>query len=80
MGAAGVCWVNAVAESAFSSLKNEFHHHYSFGTRHDVGQATMRHIEVFYNWWRPHPRDNKIPLATAMTDFKITSPPLPVAA
>ncbi|MCU1418387.1 MAG: transposase [Schumannella sp.] len=33
MGATGVCWDNAVAESAFSSLKNEFYHHHSFTAR-----------------------------------------------
>ena len=34
MGLAGVCWdINAVAESAFSTIKIEFYHHYSFDTR-----------------------------------------------
>lgn len=66
MGAAGVCWDNAVAESAFSCLKNEFYHHYSFNTRQDARRATMRYIEAFYNRWRPHSHNNGLPPATAM--------------
>lgn len=42
MGATGVCWDNAVAESLFSSLKNEFYHHHSFATRQEARRATMR--------------------------------------
>ncbi|AIY03186.1 transposase [Arthrobacter sp. PAMC 25486] len=69
MGAKGVCWDNAVAESAFSSLKNEFYHHYSFDTRQDARRATMRYIEAFYNRWRPHTHNNGLPPATAMANF-----------
>ena len=80
MGATGVCWVNAVAESAFSSLKNEFYHHHSFATRQDARRATMRYIEVFYNRWRPHTNNDGLPPATAMANFKTKNQPLPVAA
>lgn len=45
MGATGVCWDNAVAESAFSSLKNEFDHH-CFKTRQEARHGVMRYIEV----------------------------------
>ena len=79
MGDAGV-WDSAMAESAFSSPKNEFYHHYSFDTRQDARRATMRYIEVFYNRWGPHTHNDGLPPATAMTNFKITSPPLPVAS
>ncbi|WP_315915829.1 IS3 family transposase [Arthrobacter sp. lap29] len=69
MGLAGVCWDNAVAESAFSSLKSEFYHHYSFDTRHDARRATMHYIEAFYNRWRPHTYNDGLPPATAMANF-----------
>ncbi|MGN5734687.1 IS3 family transposase [Arthrobacter psychrochitiniphilus] len=61
--------INAVAESAFSSLKNEFYHHYSFDTRHDARRATMHYIEAFYNRWRPHTYNDGLPPATAMANF-----------
>lgn len=80
MGATGVCWDNAVAESAFSSLKNEFYHHHSFATRQDARRATMRYIEVFYNRWRPHSNNAGLPPATAMANFKTKIQPQPVAA
>lgn len=69
MGAKGVCWDNSVAESVFSSLKNEFYHHYSFTTRQDARRATMRYIEVFYNRWRPHTHNDGLPPAAAMAKF-----------
>jgi len=80
MGATGVCWDNAVAESAFSSLKNEFYHHHSFATRQDARRATMRYIEVFYNRWRPHSNNAGLPPATAMANFKTKNQPQTVAA
>ena len=80
MGATGVCWDNAVAESAFSALKNEFYHHHSFATRQDARRATMRYIEVFYNRWRPHSNNAGLPPATAMANFKTKIQPQPVAA
>ena len=80
MGATGVCWDNAVAESLFSSLKNEFYHHHSFTTRQDARRATMRYIEVFYNRWRPHTNNEGLPPATAMANFTTRNQPLPAAA
>ncbi|MCB5281632.1 hypothetical protein BJQ89_01382 [Arthrobacter sp. ES1] len=80
MGATGGCWDNAVAESAFSSLKNEFYHHHSFATRQDARRATMRFIEVFYNRWRPHTNTDGLPPATAMANFKTKHQPLLAAA
>lgn len=80
MGATGVCWDNAVAESLFSTLKNEFYHHHSFTTRQAARRAVMRYIEVFYNRWRPHTNNNGLPPATAMTNFKASQQPLPAAA
>ncbi|MFB9164917.1 IS3 family transposase [Arthrobacter psychrochitiniphilus] len=69
MGLAGVCWDCAVAESFFSTIKNEFYHHYSFETRREDERATMRYIEVFYNRWRPYTHNDGLPPATAMTNF-----------
>ncbi|ADX72000.1 transposase [Pseudarthrobacter phenanthrenivorans Sphe3] len=80
MGATGVCWDNAVAESLFSSLKNEFYHHHSFTTRQDARLATMRYIEVFYNRWRPHTNNEGLPPATAMANFTTRNQQLPAAA
>lgn len=80
MGATGVCWDNAVAESAFSSLKNEFYYHHSFATRQDARRATMRYIEVFYNRWRPHSNNAGSPPATAMANFKTKNQPQTEAA
>ncbi len=80
MGATGVCWDNAVAESLFSSLKNEFYHHYGFATRQDARRATMRYIEVFYNRWRPHSNNQGLPPATAMANFTPKNQQLPAAA
>ena len=80
MGATGVCWDNAVAESLFSTLKNEFYHHHSFATRQDARRATMRYIEVFYNRWRPHTNNEGLPPATAMANFTTRDQQLPAAA
>lgn len=54
MGATGVCWDNAVAESFFSGLKNEMYHHYVFASRQMAKHKVAKHIEVFYNRQRPH--------------------------
>lgn len=80
MGAKGVCWDNSVAESVFSSLKNEFYHHYSFPTRQDARRATMRYIEVFYNRHRPHTHNDGLPPAAAMAKFMTQNQQLPAAA
>jgi transposase InsO family protein len=45
---------NAVAESFFSSLKNELIHHCSFGTRQEARTAVFLYIEGFYNRQRIH--------------------------
>jgi transposase InsO family protein len=41
------CYDNAVAESFFSSLKNELIHHNSFRTRGEARTAIFEYIEVF---------------------------------
>jgi len=45
---------NAVAESFFSNLKNEWIHHHDFKTREDAKLAIFDYIECFYNRNRIH--------------------------
>ena len=45
---------NAVAESFFSSLKNELTHHCDFKSRDEARAAIFYYIEVFYNRKRIH--------------------------
>jgi len=54
MSRRGNCYDNAVAESFFSSLKNELVHHTSFKTRDEARTAIFEYIEVFYNRQRRH--------------------------
>ena len=54
MSRRGNCYDNAVAESFFSSLKNELVHHCNFKTRDEARAAIFEYIEVFYNRQRRH--------------------------
>lgn len=45
---------NAVAESFFSNLKNEWGHHHDFKTREEASLAIFDYIECFYNTQRMH--------------------------
>lgn len=54
MSRRGNCYDNAVAESFFSSLKNELVNHSSFKTREEARTAVFEYIEVFYNRQRRH--------------------------
>ena len=54
MSRIGNCYDNAVAESFFSSLKNELVNHCSFKTREEARAAVFEYIEVFYNRQRRH--------------------------
>jgi putative transposase len=54
MSRRGNCYDNAVAESFFSSLKNELVNHGSFRTREQARTAVFEYIEVFYNRQRRH--------------------------
>jgi putative transposase len=54
MSRRGNCYDNAVAESFFSSLKNELVNHCSFKTREEARTAVFEYIEVFYNPQRRH--------------------------
>jgi putative transposase len=54
MGAKGSAYDNAVAESFFSSLKNELIHHRVFENRDSARAAIFSYIELFYNRKRLH--------------------------
>jgi len=54
MSRRGNCYDNAVAESFFSSLKNELVNHCSFKTRDKSRTSVFEYIEVFYNRQRRH--------------------------
>jgi putative transposase len=54
MSGKGNCYDNAVAESFFSSLKNELVHHRNFQTRDEARSEIFEYIELFYNRKRLH--------------------------
>jgi putative transposase len=54
MSRRGNCYDNAVAESFFSTLKNELVHDHTFQTRDEARSQVFEFIEVFYNRQRLH--------------------------
>lgn len=54
MGATGVCWDNAAAESFFGTLKREHANRRRWVTRADARRDLMRWIEGWYNQRRLH--------------------------
>jgi putative transposase len=60
VGRTGVCWDNAVAESAWSSLKRELVHRYRFATRAQARRAIFSWIST-YNHRRLHSSLGYIP-------------------
>jgi putative transposase len=54
VGRTGVCWDNAMAESFFGALKNEWLNRMTFLTRSDARQQVVTYIETFYNRRRLH--------------------------
>jgi transposase InsO family protein len=50
----GQCWDNAVAESWFSTLKEELIYRHAWPTRNQARRAIFEFIEVFYNRERLH--------------------------
>lgn len=54
MSRTGNCWDNAVAESFFATLKNEFVYRRTWRSRHELRSALFEYIEVFYNRRRLH--------------------------
>jgi putative transposase len=54
VGRTGVCWDNAMAESFFGALKNEWLNRMAFTTRAQAKQEVVKYIEGFYNNRRLH--------------------------
>lgn len=54
MSGKGNCYDNAVAESFFSTLKNELVHHQTYQTRDEARREIFSFIEGFYNRQRRH--------------------------
>ncbi|MEO6651917.1 MAG: IS3 family transposase, partial [Ilumatobacteraceae bacterium] len=54
MGATGVCWDNAAAESFFGTLKREHANRRRWATRADARRDLIRWIEGWYNQRRLH--------------------------
>jgi transposase InsO family protein len=54
VGRTGVCWDNAMAESFFGALKNEWLSRMAFTTRPQARQEVVKYIEGFYNNRRLH--------------------------
>lgn len=54
VGRTGVCFDNAMAESFFSALKNEWLKRFVFTTRAKAKRQVIRYIEGFYNRRRLH--------------------------
>ena len=72
----GNCHDNAVAESFFSTLKNEIYYRRSFRTRADARSAVVEFIESYYNRKRPHSSIGyRIPAEEMESFFERTSPP-----
>jgi transposase InsO family protein len=54
MSRKGECLDNAVAESFFGSLKNEWVNYEHYKTRSQARQSIFEYIEIFYNRQRRH--------------------------
>ena len=54
VGRTGSCHDNAVAESFFGSLKNEWYSRFTYRTRAQARMSVIWYIESFYNRMRPH--------------------------
>lgn len=54
MGRTGVCWDNSMAESFFSSLKNERVYRTVYATKSQARRDVIAYIEGFYNSRRRH--------------------------
>ncbi|MGH3926134.1 MAG: IS3 family transposase, partial [Pseudonocardiaceae bacterium] len=54
VGRTGVCWDNAMAESFFGALKNEWLNRMVFRTKEQARREVVKYIEGFYNRRRLH--------------------------
>ena len=69
VGRTGSCHDNAVAESFFGTLKNEWYHHERLSDASDTKHKAIEFIESYYNRYRPHESiGDRVP-AEAMEEF-----------
>ena len=73
MSRKGNCWDNAVAESFFSTLKNELVHRQQWATRLQLREAAFEYIEVFYNRRRLHSSLGYRTPAEAESDYALAT-------
>lgn len=76
MSRKGNCYDNVVAESFFSTLKNELLHHQTYHTRDEASREIFAFIEGFYSRHRLHPTGYvswcpRNPWQLKLTDFFI---------
>lgn len=70
MGAVGVCWDNAVAESFFATLKGDLVAETGvFATRQAARSWIVRYIEGWYNRRRPHSANQGVPPMIALEQY-----------
>lgn len=70
MGATGVCWDNAVAESFFATLKSDLSSEVGvFATRQAARSWIVRYIEGWYNRRRPHSANQGVPPMIALEQY-----------
>jgi transposase InsO family protein len=75
MGATGVCWDNAVAESFFATLKCDLvAEEGTFATRQAARAWVVRYIEGWYNRRRPHQFNNGVPPLVAWHQHSVQLP------
>lgn len=80
MGATGVCWDNAAAESFFGTLKRELAHRRTWATRADARRDLIRWIEGWFNTRRLHSTlDYNTPVETENNWYRQQQAPLEAA-
>ena len=70
MGAVGVCWDNAVAESFFSHMKTEMYYQQDFDNHLAARTAVMEYLESWYNRRRPHSHNGGLQPAAALANHR----------
>lgn len=76
LGATGVCWDNAVAESFFATLKGDLSEVGRFATHRDARHWLVLWIEDWYNRRRPHATNDGLPPLTAWPQHQSAQQPV----
>ena len=69
VGRTGSCYDNAMAESFFSAIKNEWLNRFEFATRAGAKSQVIRYIEGFYNRIRLHSAVDYRPPAEVIEEY-----------